>query len=348
MLANQSLYNPEVYSGSYWPKITYHYSRTWTAYQMPMHWHASVEIMYMFMGRCSVFVQTEENSIHEIVMKSGDFMLLDSYVIHRLFVEKDTFCYMLNLEVVFEAHDDKMFTMKNICKTCDAFAQVVKREKPVLTGHDISGELYRALNVLQNTYMRVYAQPDNRCIFDAEMAVFLIQLGSAVTARRGVSGLSVHVRKALQSIENHFDSPLTIADLAADVGVHPTYLQRVFRSAMNMTINQYLTRLRIDKAARLLESANHLPMQEIARLVGFKSRQHFAQCFKKIMMITPQEYRKEQHRASRVQHVGDTGLVAHYGQDHPDFAQGEGAESITANDHIAHELPSSKAYTQKP
>lgn len=331
-----SLYRPEIYTGSYWPKITHHYSRTWTYYEMPLHWHSSVEVMYMFMGHCSVFVQEEENCIREVILKSGDFILLDSDVIHRLYVEPDTFCYMLNIEVVFEPHDDGMFTMKNLMATCEAFSQVIKREKPILIGNDTSGELYRALNALQSTYLRVYAQPDNRCIFDAEMAVFLIQLGYAVNARRGVTGQSVHVKKAIRYIENHYDSPLTISAIADYVGVHAAHLQRIFHASMNLTINQYLTRLRIDKASRLLESTEHVTIDEIARLVGFKSRQHFAQRFKELMMISPQEYKREQHKIRRIQFLENTELVKYHerGVEQPGFIPVEHAEANKPDQHF--------------
>ena len=57
-----------------------------------------------------------------------------------------------------------------------------------------------------------------------------------------------------------------------------------------MTVHRYLTRLRIENAARLL-SVGHLNVTEIALATGFDNSNYFSHVFRAEMGLSPKEYR---------------------------------------------------------
>lgn len=310
--ANLGLYDAALYTGHYWPVITYYYAKTWDEFHMPFHIHKSTEIMYIFMGQCSVYLYDLAGQLVEHPLQSGEFILVDANVPHRLHVPPGSCCYMMNIEWIFSEKKETMFTMKGLKQTCASFSEIVTRRKPVQRGVDFSGELYRAMNILQHTYLNLAQDPFKACVLDAEMSVFLIQLSSMLSKRRWCAGYPVHVKNAIHYIENKFCEPLNISRIADYVGIHPSHLQRLFSESVGITILQYLTNIRIEKAKLLLETEEKLSVSDVARLVGFSSRQHFTLCFKKHAMVTPHEYRDVQRRARMFDEQCIASSVPHY------------------------------------
>ena len=60
---------------------------------------------------------------------------------------------------------------------------------------------------------------------------------------------------------------------------------------MGTTIYEYITKLRMDAATRLLTSTDY-KVKKIAGIVGFNSEQSFLRLFKKLYSMTPLEYKK--------------------------------------------------------
>ena len=92
-------------------------------------------------------------------------------------------------------------------------------------------------------------------------------------------------------LESEFRTPLTLAALAADAGVHPVHLQRMFRRHYGRTPAHYAAQLRIAWAQHALSR----PDTEIARVAleaGFSDQAHFTRRFRSFTGTTPGDYRK--------------------------------------------------------
>lgn len=115
----------------------------------------------------------------------------------------------------------------------------------------------------------------------------------AVIARgeREVRGASRSLQRVFARIEAEFAEPLSIAQLARDEGIHPVYLARAFRRLHGCGPADYLRRLRIDHAARLL-SQTDLPLARVAAAVGYADQSHFHRQFRRRMGATPGAYRQ--------------------------------------------------------
>jgi transcriptional regulator GlxA family with amidase domain len=67
---------------------------------------------------------------------------------------------------------------------------------------------------------------------------------------------------------------------------------RVFTREMGMSPQRFIETARLEAARRWLTGTN-LPIDSIARRAGYSSGEHFAQAFKKVMLTTPGDYRRE-------------------------------------------------------
>jgi YesN/AraC family two-component response regulator len=78
--------------------------------------------------------------------------------------------------------------------------------------------------------------------------------------------------------------------VAAQFGITPNHLSRLFQTHGHMTFSNYLTHVRIDRAKHLLQNYN-LKLDEIAALCGYYDAPHFCHVFKRLTKTTPAEYR---------------------------------------------------------
>lgn len=94
------------------------------------------------------------------------------------------------------------------------------------------------------------------------------------------------------TLEIEFVNPPTIKELSKGYLINQQKLTVGFKETYNMTIYNYIKRLRMDKAVELLQNAELL-IVEIARLVGYHGDGHFQKNFKEAYGITPSQMRKE-------------------------------------------------------
>jgi AraC family transcriptional regulator len=91
--------------------------------------------------------------------------------------------------------------------------------------------------------------------------------------------------------------PIRLAEMAASEGVHPVQLAREFRRFYGCTAGEYLRRTRIEMACRKLSESDE-PLSQIALACGFASQSHFSASFRRLVGMTPGEYRERRDGSS--------------------------------------------------
>ena len=87
----------------------------------------------------------------------------------------------------------------------------------------------------------------------------------------------------------NYDRALSLELLAAHVHVHPNYLCNAFKKDVGMTILEYLSRVRVERARELLSRKN-LSIAQIAERCGFKSISTFQRTFKAYTGTNPSKF----------------------------------------------------------
>lgn len=93
--------------------------------------------------------------------------------------------------------------------------------------------------------------------------------------------------------QNYYKPDLGLADVAKYIHTNTTYLSRVFKQEMGIGISEYLNRLRMEQAARLLRETN-IKIVSVAEKVGIEDAHYFSSLFRRYMGTSPSLYRKGQ------------------------------------------------------
>ena len=108
----------------------------------------------------------------------------------------------------------------------------------------------------------------------------------AETAAEHISG----IKKAIVYMELHFKERISLAELAAEAGYHPTYFSELFKKVTGESYSERLNTLRTGYAKGLL--ARGFSVTEACYGAGFGSLSNFLRVFKKNVGISPEEYRR--------------------------------------------------------
>jgi AraC family transcriptional regulator len=97
------------------------------------------------------------------------------------------------------------------------------------------------------------------------------------------------VERVVALLRKHLAEPLSLEEIGCQVGCSPFHLSRTFSAEAAMTIPQYLRKLRMERAAELLQSGKY-NVTEAAMEVGYSSLSHFSQSFCQTMGCCPALY----------------------------------------------------------
>nr|WP_220185934.1 response regulator [Paenactinomyces guangxiensis] len=98
------------------------------------------------------------------------------------------------------------------------------------------------------------------------------------------------IKEAIQYINDHIDSQITLKEVADMVYLNASYFSVLFKEQTGLTFSEYLTRKRLELAKSLLLSTS-LSIQEISRKVGYQTAKYFIKIFKDYEGVTPGNYR---------------------------------------------------------
>lgn len=98
------------------------------------------------------------------------------------------------------------------------------------------------------------------------------------------------MEEARAYIDSRLSQDISLEEVAGMVGLTPTYFSALFKKMTSETFVQYRINRRMEKAKELL-SVPHLRISDIAPMVGYDDYPHFTKTFKKIVGLTPSEYR---------------------------------------------------------
>ncbi|HKY04166.1 MAG TPA: AraC family transcriptional regulator [Blastocatellia bacterium] len=109
---------------------------------------------------------------------------------------------------------------------------------------------------------------------------------SGVAERRPPAWLA----RATELLNEEFSQTVTVNRVAAEVGVHPVHLARVFRQFHHQTIGEYVHRLQVKFVCEQLSNPGQT-LAEVALAAGFADQSHFTRVFKQVTGMTPGAFR---------------------------------------------------------
>ena len=109
--------------------------------------------------------------------------------------------------------------------------------------------------------------------------------------------VSRHIVVAIDYIRSHIQENLTVESIADSLSLNSSYLSKLFKQEMGITLSRYIRDQKINVACNMLRHLDESSLT-IANYLGFSSQSHFIQVFKKSTGLTPEEYRRRNYHQS--------------------------------------------------
>jgi two-component system response regulator YesN len=156
-------------------------------------------------------------------------------------------------------------------------------------GVNIDIMLEKNLNYV-NKVMRINNQEDLCAWISTALNEFIELVYSSQDARK-VS----QIRPAINYIDANYNKPITLADVAKASHLSVSRLAHIFKEQMGITVIDYLTSVRIERAKQLL-LATEQNCTEICFEVGYNNQSYFTRTFKGFVGMTPLQFRTKNQR----------------------------------------------------
>lgn len=227
------------------------------------HFHRNFELIYGIKGQNVINV----NKLN-IVLNPGELLLIPPGIVHSFSVENGKKLWV----AVFSADFIPSFARTNSNKfyskfKCDNFV-----EEYLKTALFFQGEPKKY--ILKSALYAACGQ----CLQHAELLTE--NLNEKIT------------NKILEYIHQNSAKPLTMKDVASDLGLEYHYFSSIFHQCFSMNFRELLNIYRFETACQLLEKTDR-KLSDIAYASGFQSIRNFNTAFKKLSGLTPNEYRKK-------------------------------------------------------
>lgn len=101
------------------------------------------------------------------------------------------------------------------------------------------------------------------------------------------------IKDSKEFIYQHFSEPITLSQIADSLQVSPNYLSKIFHENVGVSYIKFITKIRMEYAAKLLKSNPNEKISNIAEKTGYYNLKHFYFVFKEYYNMTPSEYQKK-------------------------------------------------------
>ncbi len=98
------------------------------------------------------------------------------------------------------------------------------------------------------------------------------------------------IDKIIDYINENYAQALSMSDVAAAFYLNASYFCKLFKEETGVTFTNYLMRVRVDNAKRLLADSS-MKLYDVASAVGYTNVQYFSTVFKELEGVTPSQYR---------------------------------------------------------
>lgn len=227
----------------------------------------SVLLLCVLEGGCTVRYEGEVRTA-----SAGDIVLLDCYREHEYRANGPMKCVWVHFDGG---------------QSLDFVRSIHRQQGVVLTPRE-QGYFTDAVRSILNIFRQ--RQPLVEAELSSLLYAMLCRLVSP-TLSSGAEGYEMSpLYPAVEFIKARYQEKITVRDMAKVAVMSPAHFSRQFKKETGFAPYEYLTRVRLDEAKKLLKKTQ-LPVAEIAERTGFQSASSFICCFSGKLGITPKQFR---------------------------------------------------------
>ncbi len=252
------------------------------------HWHREIELILAIRGETKIGVGEEI-----ITLKKDEILFFASGEPHYFLVSPGS--ERLVFQFDFSVFDGDLLNL-SMTEMSDFFSRAkrVSSQWP----QDVTNQMYQILNQLHQAHLKE----------DKLTTIGLLHLLLATVEKKvppiseksqnnGYSGGNYKkiiriLNQVYDYVEIHYMEKITLKDISDEVGFNEQYFSRFFKENTGATFIQFLNHYRIMKASFYLTETDD-DMGEVAEKSGFMTTKNFQTTFKKMMGISPSQYKKK-------------------------------------------------------
>lgn len=254
---------------------------------MESHDHHFFELVYVTGGSATHTLNDKTSTL-----TSGDYFIVDYGSIHCYKDSRDL--TLINCLFLPEVID-------NTLSDCHSFESLLQgcliRYYPTSFGqttvnhifHDDEGHILNLIMGMQKEYQEKSAGYSE--IFRCRLIEIMILTLRSVVNKNDLHPKSSAVLQLIQYIESNYQDEVTLGHFCHEYHYNMQYISRKFKQETGFTMRDYLQKVRIKKSCELLVGSD-MRIFDIALAVGYNDFKFFNSVFKKILKMSPREYRK--------------------------------------------------------
>lgn len=296
------------------PFSQYHISDVKRAFQIPVHWHDELEIIYVKHGKLHVTISGENyigNPKEAFVVSPGSLHFMGSPT-----GDVDYYTFLFPVEYISFQTDDIM--EKTILSPLKHGRVMIKPqindmaedicERLIEINTNISylkKKTSESTKERKNRENHKYNKSDDIAVLNINEANINAQFETKITIikfiqkmwqnglilENAANGTNTTEKEMITYIRQNYTREISLQEFGMQFHLSEKYISRYFKEHFHITLSQYINHLRLEHARQLLQEST-VPVTEVALQSGYQNVSYFIRCFKKMYGVSPLKYRK--------------------------------------------------------
>ena len=266
------------------PFSTYHIRNEGRSFQIPVHWHDELEIIYVKSGCLTVSISGES-----YIGNAGDVFVVSPGNLHLMGAQTGTvdyFTFLFPLKYISFRTDD-MLNDKLLEPLNSGQLMISPRVRG--TAKELCEQLI-AIYVAKNneSESKITAQIKTKII----LLQFILEMWKqGFVIENDTSGRNMVEKEMVSYVQQNFTGKISLKEFGEQFHLSEKYISRYFKEHFHIALSQYVTYLRLEHAKQLLQDTD-IPITEVAMQSGYQNVSYFIRSFKKAYGVSPLKYKK--------------------------------------------------------
>lgn len=296
------------------PFSQYHISDVNHAFQIPVHWHDELEIIYVKHGKLHVTISGENyigNPKEAFVVSPGSLHFMGSPT-----GDVDYYTFLFPVEYISFQTDDIMEKMilsplkhgrvmikpqindmaEDICEwliEINTNISYLKKKTSESTEERKNRENHK-YNKSDDIAVSNINEANINAQFETKMTLikFIQKMWqNGLILENAANGTNTTEKEMITYIRQNYTREISLQEFGMQFHLSEKYVSRYFKEHFHITLSQYINHLRLEHARQLLQEST-VPVTEVALQSGYQNVSYFIRCFKKMYGVSPLKYRK--------------------------------------------------------
>ena len=266
------------------PFSTYHIQNGGQSFQIPVHWHDELEIIYVKSGFLTVNISGEN-----YIGKPGDAFVVSPGNLHFMGSQTGTVDYFTFL-----------FPLKYIAFRTDDMLDD-KLIEPLNSGHlmispEVKDTVKEQCEQLAGVYAAEIDESVSKITGQIKKKIILLQFihelwKKGFIVENDTTGRNTVEKEMVSYIQQNYTGKILLRKFGEQFHLSEKYISRYFKEHFHITLSQYVTYLRLEHAKQMLQETD-ISVTEVAMQSGYQNISYFIRSFKKTYGVSPLKYRK--------------------------------------------------------